>query len=319
MALVEPLEFERVVVTRNPESTNARSGQRILRLLSEAFPGQLYELETHKDAQVNIERIAEHLREGDVVAPFGGDSTATQAAGAIALRSDLGKVPMAPLPLGNANQMALMLNSPFSYRHPVIIFRRGRTLPIYPFLYKAEGWSDEQARLALFTIGIGLTGISAWRLDTSEFRQNPLNRVPILKKIPETQIVLRGIRDSKPFRKDGLERIEVLLVNGRRVAKHGRFDVELPEQAFALLELTDKRLTTLAPVLGRFVMQLTQPAERLSDEVLEFTVEAIDGARIFGQHDGQPFVVEPGKISIARAKRPIYVVTTRRSLYAGES
>src|ERR1700685_2014218 len=123
MALVAPLEFDRVVVTRNPGSTNARSGQRMLRLLSEAFPGQLHEVETHQDEQANIERLAAHLREGDVVAPFGGDSTVTQAASAIALRQDLGKGPMAPIPLGNANQMALMLNSPRSYRRPVSIFR----------------------------------------------------------------------------------------------------------------------------------------------------------------------------------------------------
>ena len=88
----------------------------MLRLLSEAFPGQLHEVETHQDEQANIERLAAHLREGDVVAPFGGDSTVTQAASAIALRQDLGKGPMAPIPLGNANQMALMLNSPRSTR-----------------------------------------------------------------------------------------------------------------------------------------------------------------------------------------------------------
>jgi len=258
--------------------------------------------------------VAEHLRDGDVVAPFGGDSTVAQAAGAIALRHDLGKVPLAPLPLGHANQMALMLNSPLRYRRPVSIFRRGRIIPMYPFVFRAAGRPEEEARLALFTIGIGITGVSAARLDTPEFRKHRLSRVPVLKKIPESQVILRGLRDSRPFRKDGLERVEVLLVNGRRAAKYGRFDVELPEQAFALLELADKRPASLAPVLGRFVMQLTQPTERVTSPEMEFSVEAVNGAPIIGQHDGQPFVVQPGTVTISRAERPIYVVTTRRSL-----
>jgi len=312
--LAEPLEFERLVVTRNPKSTNARNGYRTLGMLKEGFPGRLFELETHEDEHTNIERIAELLRDGDVVAPFGGDSTATQAAEAISRRQDLGKVPLAPFPLGNANQIALMLNSWLRYRFPVSLLQRGRILPIYPFLFRAQGWSEDEARLALFTIGIGVTGASALGLDSPEFRKNRLNRLPFLKKIPEAQVAVRGFRESEPFRKDGLDRIEVLLVNGRRVAKHGRFDIELPEQAFALLELPDKRPTTLAPVLIRFAMQLTQPAQRMTNETLEFTVEAIGDGPIMGQNDGQPFVVKPGKVSITRSQRPIYVVTTRRSL-----
>jgi diacylglycerol kinase family enzyme len=315
MALVEPLEFERLVVTRNPESTNAKSGQRLLGLLGEAFPGRLHEITTYRDPFANIEHVAEYLREGDIVAPFGGDSTVGQAAGAIALRDDLGPIPLAPLPLGHANQMALMLNTPLRYRRPVSILRRGRIVPMYPFVFRAEGRPEIEARLALFAIGIGITGVSALQLDTNEFRKHPLSRVPVLKRIPESQMILRGLRDSRPFRKDGLERVEVLLVNGRRAAKYGRFDVTLPDQAFALLELADKRPASLAPVLGRFAMQLTQPTERVTSRAMEFTVESVNGEPIIGQHDGQPFVIEPGKVTITRAERPIYVVTTRRSLY----
>ena len=315
MTVVEPLEFERLVVTRNPESTNARNGQRLLGLLNEAFPGRLHEIGTFQEHRANIEHVAEYLRDGDIVAPFGGDTTVAQAAGAIALRDDLGRVPLAPLPLGHANQMALMLNSPLRYRRPASIFRRGRVVPMYPFVFRAEGRPETEARLALFAIGIGITGVSAARLDTPDFRQHPLSRVPVLKRIPESKVILSGLRDSRPFRKDGAERVEVLLVNGRRAAKYGRFNVELPDQAFALLELADKRAASLAPVLGRFAMQLTQPTERVTSRAMEFTVESVDGAPIIGQHDGQPFVIEPGRVSITRAERPIFVVTTRRSLY----
>jgi hypothetical protein len=52
----------------------------------------------------------------------------------------------------------------------------------------------------------------------------------------------------------------------------------------------------------------------MTNETLEFTVEAIGDGPIMGQNDGQPFVVKPGKVSITRSQRPIYVVTTRRSL-----
>jgi diacylglycerol kinase family enzyme len=317
VATVEPLEFDRLLVTRNPASTNARDGQRMLRLLSEAFPGRLHELETHEDELTNTQRVAELLHEGDVVVPFGGDSTVTQAAGAIILRPDLLKVSLAPLPLGHANQMAFMLNAPRSYRRPANILRRGQTVPVYPLQFVSEDGEGVPGRLALFTIGIGLTGISAARLDTQAFRSRLLNRIPVLKKFPEARVVLRGLRESRPFLKDGQHRIEVLVANGRRVAKHGRFAVELPEHAFAVLELADKRPATLAPVLGRFVMQLTQPAERLTNQLLEFTVESIDAEPIIGQRDGQPFVVNPGRVAIRHADRPVYVVTTRRSIFEG--
>ena len=105
--------------------------------------------------------MAEYLREGDIVAPFGGDSTVGQAAGAIALRDDLGPIPLAPLPLGHADPLALMLNTPLRYRRPVSIFRRGRMVPMYPFVFHAEGRPEVEARLALFAIGIGITGVSA--------------------------------------------------------------------------------------------------------------------------------------------------------------
>src|ERR1700691_3349513 len=81
MTVVEPLEFERLVVTRNPESTNARNGQRLLGLLNEAFPGRLHEIGTFQEHRANIEHVAEYLRDGDIVAPFGGDTTVAQAAG----------------------------------------------------------------------------------------------------------------------------------------------------------------------------------------------------------------------------------------------
>ena len=97
---------------------------------------------------------------------------------------------------------------------------------------------------------------------------------------------------------------------------HGRFGVQLPHRSFALFQLPDKRLSTLAPVFARFAFQSVQPAELRSDESLTLSIEPIDDQAIFGQSDGHPFVVKPGEIVITRITRPLYAVTTGRSLRA---
>jgi len=314
--LVEDLDFERIVVSRNPASTRARQGHRVLDRLQEVFAGRLHQVDTSEDERTNVERLAELLRAGDVVVPVGGDSTVTQAAGSVALRRDLGKLPLLPLPFGHANQLALMLNSWFQYRRPVQILRRGKTVPIHPLLFSYPERPAEEARLALFTIGIGLTGRAALRFDAPSFRTNRISSVPLLRKVPETVAVARALRETRPFSVDGRRRIEVLIANGPRVAKHGRFGVGLPLQSFALFELADKRPSTLVPVFARFVVQSVQPAEVRSDASLTLSIEPIDGEAIFAQFDGHPFVVEPGEIVITRVADPLYAVTTRRSLYA---
>jgi diacylglycerol kinase family enzyme len=313
--VVEDLDFERIIGARNPASTRARQSHRVVAHLQEVFGDRFHLVETSENERATVESLAELLREGDMVVPIGGDSTASQAAGAISLRQDLLKVPLLPLPFGHANQLAFMLNSWMQYRRPVRLFRHGKTIPIHPMYLHRSDRNGESARLALFTIGLGFTGQAAAMFDSPRFRTHPLSSVPVLRKVPEAAIVLRALQGARPFRKNGGQRFEVLVANGPRVAKHGRFRVALPQRSFALFELESTRPTRLIPVFIRFIAQSVQAAEILSDTALAFSVEAIDGEEIYGQADGQPFTVRTGEIVIAPSPRPLYAVTTRPSLY----
>lgn len=307
-------EFERVVLLVNNHSTQTRDAHvRMTELLNSQATVSRLLIETREKSQDNIEMLQTTVREGDIVVTVGGDGTNRQAMTAL-----MGtKVPLLPLGGGNGNNLACMLNGPLHHLMPCRVLAEGKVVVIHPILAQMSSELGNRECYAASIMGLGASGEGTARLNNQHYRNRPLYGSKAIRELYEAGTLVRTVLACEEFTitENGIETVlfERAIANGPRVAKYGRFPVQLTEHRLFMTEVRRKRPLQIAHWLGSVLCQpiMNPPAGRYlnAPEAISFTI----GDRAVVAHfDAEPEFLRPEtEVRISQAEQPFYAISTK--------
>jgi hypothetical protein len=321
-----PLPAERAVVMLNPVTTGRADGLLFLQSLSEIdgiYPNIVF---THPNPNVTKTRLIKAItasKEPALVIGYYGDGGDAHAAEALT-SDEVMELDNAPVYLpwwgGNANDFATQVNDEATYRQDVAgVLRDGRPVSLNPLQITLEREGQQRKITATSYFGLGPEGKTARYMASGAY--NRLKHEYHRAATPaEWMIAGLALKNSEYFRRiDARGRIvrayDLVFSNGRRMAKHDMFPVELPDPAMARHEIATKRLDKLAPFLTHLAMGGTAEPELIFDgENEEFTLlNDVDA-----QFDGEYLRIRKNtKVRAERSQRKYKVWSTSLRPFPG--
>jgi diacylglycerol kinase family enzyme len=278
----EPSRFNRVVVLRNPVSTQAAPARQRITELRRIFGKELVTVvDTSPDGiDANRQLLRAHaklLGPQTLLCIAAGDGTVNMVIETLVqdthLSAQARKTPVLPLWGGNANDLAHMLNG-MAYRGRLReALYKGKVIAVHPLACALRSQDGaKRIRTAACYATFGATAYAAEQLNDTKLRSSWLHRVP-------------GMRLSL-------------------FAKVERLPLRLTEPVFLSHTLEEKRLKTVVPHLARAMRKRLSP--RFRDHYAEFTIEE----SILAQFDGEPMEIQAGTtVSMAISERPFYALS----------
>jgi hypothetical protein len=314
----EPSRFNRVVVLRNPVSTQAAPARQRITELRRIFGKELVTVvDTSPDGiDANRQLLRAHaklLGPQTLLCIAAGDGTVNMVIETLVqdthLSAQARKTPVLPLWGGNANDLAHMLNG-MAYRGRLReALYKGKVIAVHPLACALRSQDGaKRIRTAACYATFGATAYAAEQLNDTKLRSSWLHRVPGMRLIGEIAAGLRALVRAPMFAvtEHGKPKLvyERAFANGSRFAKVERLPLRLTEPVFLSHTLEEKRLKTVVPHLARAMRKRLSP--RFRDHYAEFTIEE----SILAQFDGEPMEIQAGTtVSMAISERPFYALS----------
>jgi diacylglycerol kinase family enzyme len=319
--MTKTLPFNRIIIVRNPVSTNSRAAARRISELSQSFPGvEFMTIETvagGREANARLFRpYAEQLGTKTLLCIAGGDGTINTILEALLndekLPDEAHKTPVLPLWGGNANDLAHMLNGK-AYRADLPAFvQNGKIIKVFPLTCQMTDTNNNSTiRLAACYASFGASAATTQALSKQTVRAE-LSRFPLLRFIRELLFATRTMTQSPKFAANEAGRdksiYEYIFFKGPRFAKVSGVRRKLTDKTFHRVVVERKRLSDIIA----FIRSLSDPkrARQFESTHAEFT--ALEAT--WAQFDGEPTRVYAGtRVIIDVADRPFYALSTRDS------
>lgn len=278
-----PNQFDRVVVLANPACTQVDRAHSLLSTLkaSEFVGDRRIHVTTEPDPSATKDKLAETIREGDVVVVAGGDKTVGDAAEVLLER----KIPLLPIWAGNANDTARMLNGK-PRRHGLLeIIQHGNVVPLYPIQRQTllpDGSSRTQT--AVNYVGLGLSGLISGRVNEPGYRNSDSYHRAGYRRRKENMIGVSSALSRPEFelawrpetperfceRGDSDVLLDLSVAAGDRMGKRGGvIPVQLAERRLFVASI-ESGWAHMAIGIGRMALRQTAGQHLEPGEVLSF-------------------------------------------------
>lgn len=284
------------------------------------------EIKTHKKPEDTMAELQEKTPDNVLVVTFGGDGSVNTVVDALKNRRLFHLFAGG----GCATDVPLQLNDILSLREPSQLLKEAVAVDINPLEFSM----GDRTKKAVGYVTAGTTPRIQRILESPEHRNHWMRKSnnKAVSLTYEGAVTLNGLRkpeNRQPIRignttDHAAERtvMEIMAVNGERMAKVGRFAVSLAEPRFIHSEVPiypDNRLKT-AYTIGKSTLQLvrgTYPASYIEqgDELSFFLPE--DENPLLVQYDGELDWLFPGNTMTVRQSADYFTaLTTQRQLTA---
>lgn len=311
--------FTRIIVLRNPVSTNASKTPQRIKELQRACPhAVLTVIDTTAGGRTeNTTVLAKHVAElgpHTLLCIAAGDGTVNLVAEALLTDVRFAGVaqqtPLLPLWCGNANDLACMLNGLFHRTSLTHVLQEGVVVPVWPLESQLERAASMRRHIAICYTSFGASAFTAHWLGDTTRHAGMLHMIPGARFIKELVFVQQGLAKAQEFtiEEDGKQVVvyERVFLNGSRFAKVAGVPLRLNEKRFCMA--TVERKTFISLVLR--AMQLTN--RRYLEQFIRKQVAFLAQTPTWAQFDGEPLQVSAHtRITVGLADKPIYVLSTK--------
>jgi hypothetical protein len=302
------MNFERVIIIRNPVSTHAERAAKYVKDVRAQFAS--IEVVVLKTVRGGIEANEARLREHDelfdgktLVGVVAGDGTFNMVV-TILQRLGAYNATLVPLWGGNANDLAHMLNgrAPRSLR---ALFNEAQTINVRPLactLTLPDG--SKETRLAICYASFGASAAAARRLGEVIRTDHPSHVVPGVRFVREMGSGWRTLKHAQLFmvRENDTTRplFEAAFFNGSRFAKVKALPLRLTDEHFFGSILETRSMSALLLRIAQLTNRRSTP--KFIRTHASFVVEE----NITAQFDGETVQIAAGTlVAISLAARPI--------------
>jgi diacylglycerol kinase family enzyme len=251
---------ERVVTILNPNATNSSEYSTYAELFKERVTNGIAPIiiESEPVTADTIDKLANNLRDGDLVYIAGGDGLGNDVAQFFA-RTDAPETVAMFSPIGGAKNNYHATIDPWYGGDPWKILQYGRANYAYPIRARIEGATDYE-RVAMSIIDIGAIAVGAAVLNDPTYRQHRLRQNKHTRLAYETYLSLcKAVPASRTLEISDLDdtnvrsALSLFVVNTPLVAKVARFATDLTDHDYLLGSIKDKRLDHTIPAMVRLV------------------------------------------------------------------
>lgn len=311
-------EYDSVVLLRNPKSRRAALGREVETVLNYGLRQQGIGLRdvlpTEKELDRTITSLNDNVGPQDILAIWAGDGGCSQVLRA-AHRLELPN-PIWLLPGGNANDMSRSLGVPRRPHNLPQNFRDSRVGQLTPLEIRLSTGDQEpitQHAFGYWSVGASAQAAHVW--NNPAYRSRWEHAIPygIGTRVAESAVALRSLMSAKNlqpiFTHDAERAIEITVVNGGRIGKHFRPQVDIlsPEARTVVMRNRLHALYAMAHLLtARQFGTAIGPADHVS-----FSVDV--GETAYRQIDGEatPFSGQL-LVEVKPSDHSVPVLTTRQ-------
>lgn len=294
------IENGRLVLFANPTSSQPERVKRFEEALEDCprFSQDMLLVHTQPPWEAdNAELLASELREGDIVVVLGGDGTTNAAANGI-IKAEQQNVKMVSASCGNADDISQSLYGEGFFGNEANIFQvleHGEQRPLSTIRVDQGGTT----RHALGYFGLGLTGMSAERMNIPGYRRMKEGMWPWATRLTDAGIVapllLPRAKNGFRYSMNGdipVARRELLISNVNRFAREFRIDVDPWANEAVVNEFTPERF--LSGILGRLYREQLRGEGLIGTPLTERIVELHSDTAL--QYDGEPVRAPAGTV-----------------------
>lgn len=310
------MNFEHIVIIRNPVSTHAERAAKYITQIRAHFPNaEVTVLETVRGGiEANEECLRPHAELFGPMTLLGvvaGDGTFNMIATIIlSISNKASQTTMIPLWGGNANDLAHMLSGRAPRSVPAVL-RRVRPVAVRPLecrLTLPDG--SKETRLAVCYVSFGASAAATRRLGEAIRSDHPSHVVPGVRFVREVGSIWRSLKRAPQFDivQNGSAQMmfECMFLNGPRLAKVGGAPVRLADGHFHGAFMREKSLARYGVVL--VLMHRRRHAHRFARTNVSFTVTNDTWA----QFDGETVAIVAGtEVRITLAETPLTLLALR--------
>ena len=314
--------FRKIVVIRNPVSTNAGRAEARIAELTTTFPScELAVIETVPGGrEANRKALRKHV---DLFGPdtllciVAGDGTTGMIIEALltdpTYSDGVRAMPVLPLWGGNANDLAHMLNGSPNRATMKKLIGNGKTIAIYPLLLKITRPHDPTSNsIAACYISFGASAFAADRLGRTPTRnQGRLSAVPVVRFLRELTAVIGSLLNAPTFEveEDGsrITVYEYVCFNGPRFAKVNGVKRPLGNKTFHRAVVREKAFLSVAFSIA--ILANKRKAHELEIDHAKFKTLSDTWAQL----DGETLQLPAGStVEIMVAPQPFHALATRQ-------
>lgn len=312
--------FDRVVVIRNPVSTDAHKTRQRIDVLKRLLPeSELHSIETVAGGiAANSALLRQHQ---DLLGPrtllciAAGDGTIHLILNSLLHDTELSdaakKTPILPLWCGNANDLAYMLNGAWSPRRLRNILNRGKIVRIKPLDCSLRNVRGEETRyIASSYASFGASAYASQELERVIPRGSRTRRFVLSRFGQEVFAALRALAQAPTFTITSYGGTSVIFertyLNGSRFAKVIGIPLRLTDDKFHRNTIEHKHpLTLFLSIIGLMTDREISKRAITHDT---FTVHDT----VWAQFDGEPVRLASGtEVTVAVSKQPFHALSLR--------
>lgn len=313
------MTFERLIIIRNPVSTDAHRAARRIRDLQKLCPtSEIIILDTKRGGRppnlTLLQAYADKLGEQTLLCIAGGDGTVNMFLDILlrdnALPDAARKTPVLPLWGGNANDLAYMLNGPptrWTFRS---LFTKGRIIAVRPLVCTMQHDNETTTHFAACYASFGASGFAMQELERMIRSRSPMRQPSVTRFGHELVEVFRLMFRAPTFTvsQGGKKQVifERIFLNGSRFAKVAATQLRLTEPRFHRNTAERKNLFTVFMRIFDSMRDLR--GRRLTATHDQFTIHDT----VWAQFDGEVVAIPAETIvTMEIAKQPFYALSTR--------
>ena len=319
-------KFERVVCLVNDHSSAAGSNlaRHQLNNLQETFGSRYVEVKTTGCHEKDVDNLESKLHEGDALSVAGGDGTNKVAIEATLNGNITGRtensIPILSLGLGNGNDMAWIMNGKPGKTSPTEILARGRQVGVFPIqtvITHPDGQKEQH--LSASYAGIGVIAHVAALLNRESYRNRPGYDKKLIRTAYEgltiaSRMIKLTVEDPfiLEFTDSSEEQVSLFgfnLMNGPRIAKHGRVPVAYEEPRIFFNVITGRSVPHTSEWLARLALgKLPKDYIDCYDPPVKFTLKT-DNTWAHFDAEARQYKADT-HFAMGRHELPFYVLRT---------
>lgn len=314
------INFKRVVILYNPNSTNSEIAQRHIGEIMQLFPEAPCDIiQTASSIPKTIARLRENrskLGSHALLCIAGGDGTVNRAVEFLQSDPKLTKSEretiILPLWAGNANDLANMANGSLGRVRLPALFESAKATPIYPLICTLTD-SDGYSRVyrAASYVGFGVTASVARTLNSHSHRARWRRKLHLGRVFAEIMAVWRTIVDFNGFKIEENHAKSALYersyVNGTRMGRLQPLAADLTERSF--LQTTVYKKDKHIFGFYRWLRGSTRLASK--NTVISYSQFTAEDA-IWMQCDGEPVhLAKDTQVTVECSSQPLFMLATK--------
>lgn len=317
------MNFERIVVIRNPVSTHAERGEKYIADLRRMFPNiQVVVLKTVRGGlETNEARLRERkalFGPRTLLGVIAGDGTFNMIATILMRVGDEAvRTVLVPLWGGNANDLAHILSgrAPRSLKRTFANARQISVRALECSFALPDG--STQTHFAICYASFGASAAAARRLGEVIRSDDPAHAIPGVRFVREAGSIRLALKRAQPFAvrtDDGTTAaFEWTFLNGSRMAKIGGLLPRLNDGYMHSVMVSHKGTPLVTMALHAIRLKRRSNGSKFRSTYESFVVEE----DIAGQFDGETVAVAAGtKVTVTLARTPLKLLAARQEFQA---